>query len=62
MKKVIATGGAVFIRSNLVDKLVEAGYRVIVLDNLVIGNLGSLKKYKKNIKISNWEYRIKSSR
>ena len=53
MKKVLVTGGAGFIGSNLVDKLVEAGHRVIVLDNLVIGSLGSLKKYKKNIKISN---------
>ena len=48
MKKVLVTGGAGFIGSNLVDKLVEAGHKVIVLDNLVTGNLDNLKKYKKN--------------
>ena len=51
MKKVLVTGGAGFIGSNLVDKLVEAGHRVIVLDNLVTGNLDNIKKYKKKIKI-----------
>jgi len=51
MKKILVTGGAGFIGSNLVDKLVEAGHRVIVLDNLVTGNLDNLKKYKKKIKI-----------
>jgi len=51
MKKVLVTGGAGFIGSNLVDKLVEAGHRVIILDNLVTGNLDNLKKYKKKIKI-----------
>lgn len=52
MKKVLVTGGAGFIGSNLVDKLVEAGHRVIVLDNLVTGNLDNLKKYKKEIKFA----------
>lgn len=52
MKKVLVTGGAGFIGSNLVDKLVEAGHKVIVLDNLVTGNLDNLKKYKKKIKFA----------
>jgi UDP-glucose 4-epimerase len=52
MKKILVTGGAGFIGSNLVDKLVEAGHRVIVLDNLVTGNLDNLKKYKKKIKFA----------
>jgi UDP-glucose 4-epimerase len=52
MKKVLVTGGAGFIGSNLVDKLVEAGHRVIILDSLVTGNLDNLKKYKKKIKFA----------
>ncbi len=37
-KKVIVTGGAGFIGSNLVDALVERGYHVHVVDNLAAGN------------------------
>ena len=37
MKKVLVTGGAGFIGSNLVDKLIEQGIEVIVLDNLSTG-------------------------
>lgn len=33
MDKVIVTGGSGFIGSNLVDRLVEEGYRVVVFDN-----------------------------
>jgi UDP-glucose 4-epimerase len=51
MKKVLVTGGAGFIGSNLVDRLVEAGHKVVVLDNFVTGSLNNLKKYKKKIKI-----------
>ena len=51
MKKVLVTGGAGFIGSNLVDRLVEAGHKVVVLDNFVTGSLSNLKKYKKKIKI-----------
>lgn len=37
MKKVVVTGGAGFIGSNLVDVLVERGYEVHVVDSLVAG-------------------------
>jgi len=37
MKKVIVTGGAGFIGSTLVDKLIDEGLDVIVLDNLSTG-------------------------
>ena len=33
MKKVIVTGGAGFIGSNLVDQLIADGYEVAVIDN-----------------------------
>ena len=34
MKKVLITGGAGFIGSNLAIKLLDKGYKVAVLDNL----------------------------
>ena len=42
MKKVIVTGGAGFIGSNLVDKLIKQGVEVIILDNLSTGKKENL--------------------
>ena len=42
MKKVIVTGGAGFIGSHLVDKLISLGIEVIVLDNLSSGKRENL--------------------
>ena len=42
MKKVIVTGGAGFIGSNLVDALIEKGYEVHVIDNLSGGKKENL--------------------
>lgn len=46
----LVTGGAGFIGSNLVDKLVELGHEVTVLDNLSTGQILNLKKVKNRIK------------
>ena len=51
--KTLVTGGAGFIGSNLVDKLVSLGHEVIVLDNLVTGQLSNLKRVKNKIKFVN---------
>ena len=42
--KCLVTGGAGFIGSNLVEKLVQLGHDVIVLDNLATGRLQNLNK------------------
>ena len=39
--KCLVTGGAGFIGSNLVDRLVNLGYQVVVLDNLSTGRLSN---------------------
>ena len=54
MKKIksIVTGGAGFIGSNLVDKLVNRGHKVIVIDNFISGKKSNLSHHsKKNVKI-----------
>ena len=50
--KSVITGGAGFVGSNLVDRLVSIGHRVIVLDNFVSGKKSNLSHHsKKNVKI-----------
>lgn len=44
MKKVLVTGGAGFIGSNLVDSLINRGCEVWVIDNLSTGNPDNLNK------------------
>ena len=56
MKKIksIVTGGAGFIGSNLVDRLVKEGQKIIVLDNFVSGKRGNLTHHsKKDVEIIN---------
>ncbi len=50
--KVLVTGGAGFIGSHLVDRLVEEGHEIIVLDNLFRGSLKALDSYITHKKIT----------
>jgi len=52
MKKAIVTGGAGFIASHLVDKLLKEGYSVIVLDNFSTGRQENLAHQKKNKRLN----------
>nr|MBI5455844.1 SDR family NAD(P)-dependent oxidoreductase [Candidatus Levybacteria bacterium] len=48
-KKVLVTGGAGFIGSHVVEKLVARGAKVSVMDNLISGTLDNLEKVKDKV-------------
>ena len=60
--KVLITGGAGFIGSNLAEKLVKSGHKVIILDNLSTGIMSNLKTIKNKIKFINYDISKDSKR
>ena len=44
MKNILVTGGAGYIGSHVVNLLIDKGYNVTVIDNLVTGNLRLINK------------------
>lgn len=49
--KIIITGGAGFIGSHLVDKMISKNFNVVVLDNFSTGRIENLRHIKDNIEI-----------
>ena len=60
--KSLVTGGAGFIGSNLADKLISNGHKVIIIDNLSTGSKKNLKNVKKKIKFFNHDISIDSDK
>ena len=56
--KSLVTGGAGFIGSHLVDRLIKEGHRVVVIDNLSTGKKENLNPKAKFYKIDICSYRI----
>jgi len=48
MKKVLLTGGAGFIGSHLCGFLLDRGYSIICIDNLITGSLENISPFEKN--------------
>jgi len=57
--KILVTGGAGFIGSNLVEALVEKRHEVIVVDNLFLGTEGNLAKVMKDVNFFKGDLRDK---
>ena len=51
MANVLVTGGAGFIGSHMVDLLINQGYSVRVLDNMIAGKHKNLSQHKNNNKL-----------
>jgi UDP-glucuronate decarboxylase len=47
-KKILVTGGAGFLGSHLIDRLIERGDRVVCLDNLFTGSIDNIKHHHNN--------------
>ncbi len=48
MKKMLVTGGAGFIGSHIVDRLLEEGNKVVAYDNLSTGRMDNIKHHRDN--------------
>jgi dTDP-glucose 4,6-dehydratase len=46
--RILLTGGAGFIGSHMVDRLITEGHRVVAMDNLVTGDLNNIQHHRAN--------------
>src|ERR1035437_3629647 len=57
---ILVTGGAGFIASNVADAYIEAGHKVIIVDNLFMGNMKNVNKKAKFYKVDVRDPKISS--
>lgn len=50
MKRALVSGASGFVGSHLVDRLLDEGFTVFGLDNLITGNISNLENAKRNLK------------
>ena len=62
MKKVIVTGGAGFIGSHLTTKLIQKGYKVVIIDNFNTGKLSNISHIKRNKNLSIAKFDIRNKK
>ncbi len=43
--RIVVTGGSGFIGSHLIEKLINKGFEIVVVDNLITGSLENIKQY-----------------
>tara|TARA_Y100001935_G_scaffold253924_1_gene261481 strand:+ start:1303 stop:2241 length:939 start_codon:yes stop_codon:yes gene_type:complete len=58
LKKIVITGAAGFIGSNLVDRLIDKGYFIYGIDNLITGSLKNLNHLQSNNKFEFVEHDV----
>lgn len=56
--KILVTGGAGFIGSNVADALIKAGHKVVIVDNMYMGNKKNINKKAKFYKMDIRDKRI----
>lgn len=59
-KKVLVTGGAGFIGSHLVDRLVDEGCQVVMLDDLSSGSLENIRGHLSSGNVQFYEDDVRS--
>ena len=52
MNRVVVTGGLGFVGSHLVDRLVQDGYEVVVIDNLSSGSIRNIERHLSNNRVT----------
>jgi dTDP-glucose 4,6-dehydratase len=58
MKRAVVTGGAGFLGSHLCDRLLDAGYEVVCLDNLLTGSSDNIQHLDSNSRFSFVEHNV----
>ena len=58
--KILITGGAGFVCSHLADKLYEKGHNLILLDNLLTGNIKNIEHLLSNDNVEFMEHDVQN--